>query len=70
MYVCHCRAVNDRTVRAAADAGALTVDDLMRSCGAGTDCGGCHSVLQELLATSTATTTAGSTDHRVPELVG
>ena len=33
MYVCHCRAVNDRTVRAAADAGVLTVDDLMQTCG-------------------------------------
>ena len=67
MYVCHCRAVNDRTVRAAADAGALTVDDLVQSCGAGGDCGGCHAVLEELLATSDAT---GSTDRRIPELVG
>jgi bacterioferritin-associated ferredoxin len=63
MYVCHCRAVNDRTVRAAADAGALTIDDLVQSCGAGGDCGGCHAMLEELLATS-------SSDRRIPELVG
>ena len=66
MYVCHCRAVNDRTVRAAADAGAVTVDDLMRACGAGTDCGGCHGVLEELLAS----TSGVSRVPRVPELVG
>jgi len=66
MYVCHCRAVNDRTIRAAADAGALTVDDLMQTCGAGGDCGGCHTVLEELLAAGRAR----SSDSRVPELVG
>ena len=55
MYVCHCRAVNDRTVHAAADAGTLTVDDLMQETyGAGGDCGGCHTTLEELLAVGAA----------------
>jgi bacterioferritin-associated ferredoxin len=67
MYVCHCRAVNDRTVLAAAAQGAVTVDDLTRACGAGGDCGGCHAVLDELLAA--AGRTAGGAG-RVPELVG
>ena len=66
MYVCHCRAINDRTVRAAAAAGALTVDDLMQTCGANGDCGGCHTVLEELLAAGRAS----ACDNRVPELVG
>jgi bacterioferritin-associated ferredoxin len=64
MYVCHCGAVNDRTVRAAADAGALTVDDLTRACGAGGDCGGCHATLEELLDL------CATANGRVPELVG
>lgn len=66
MYVCHCRAVNDRTVRAAADAGAQTIDELTELCGAGGDCGGCHLLLEELLAAGTSLATGA----RVPELVG
>jgi bacterioferritin-associated ferredoxin len=49
MFVCHCRAVSDRVVRAAVEAGDRTIEELGRSCGAGTDCGGCHEVLEELL---------------------
>ena len=49
MFVCHCRAVSDRVVRAAVEAGDRTIEELGRSCGAGTDCGGCHEVLAELL---------------------
>ena len=67
MYVCHCRAVNDRTILAAAAEGALTVDDLTRACGAGSDCGGCHAILEELLA---ACDRARHDAPRVVELVG
>ena len=49
MYVCHCRAVSDRVVKAAVAAGDRTVEDLAVSCGAGTDCGGCHLALAKLL---------------------
>ena len=49
MYVCHCRAVSDRVIRAAVEAGDRTIEELGRSCGAGTDCGGCHELLAELL---------------------
>ena len=56
MYVCHCRAVSDRAIKAAVDAGDRTVEDLATSCGAGTDCGGCHEALAELL---------GCTDRRL-----
>ena len=58
MYVCHCRAVSDSAVRAAAAAGVRTVDDLGESCGAGTDCGGCHPLLEELLAGADLATAA------------
>ena len=67
MYVCHCRAVNDRTILAAAADGALTVDDLTRACGAGGDCGGCHAFLQELLD---ACDRARARAPQVVELVG
>lgn len=49
MYVCSCRGVTDRTIRAAIVGGATTVDEIGRRCGAGTRCGGCWPVLDELL---------------------
>jgi len=50
MMVCSCKAVSDRTVRAAIAAGAATVDDVTSRCRAGGGCGGCHSLLEQLLA--------------------
>lgn len=50
MIVCHCRAVNDRTVRSAIHAGADDVDEVARVCGAGGDCGGCVLRIERLLA--------------------
>jgi bacterioferritin-associated ferredoxin len=41
--------VSDGVVRAAVEAGDRTVEELGRTCGAGTDCGGCHGLLAELL---------------------
>ena len=49
VYVCHCRAVNDRAVQAAVENGARSIEELGRTCGAGTDCGSCHSTLARLL---------------------
>jgi bacterioferritin-associated ferredoxin len=50
MVVCSCRAVTDRTVRAAICAGADSVDQLASLCTAGSRCGGCWPELQRLLA--------------------
>jgi bacterioferritin-associated ferredoxin len=50
MYVCLCEGVTDRTIRKAIRRGATTLDELGRSCGAGTGCGGCWETLQELIA--------------------
>jgi bacterioferritin-associated ferredoxin len=50
MIVCHCRAVSDRAITAQVLAGADSVDQLAKSCGAGDDCGGCHRRLERLLA--------------------
>ncbi|MGH9269481.1 MAG: (2Fe-2S)-binding protein [Acidimicrobiales bacterium] len=50
MYICHCLAVTDRSIRAAIEAGAGDVDEIGEGCGAGTGCGGCHLALRQLLA--------------------
>ena len=50
MFVCHCRAVTDGAIRACIQGGACSVKELGERCGAGTRCGGCHSVLFQLLA--------------------
>jgi bacterioferritin-associated ferredoxin len=49
MYVCVCRAVTDREVKAAIEAGADTVAAVTRVCCAGDDCGACHGVIRELI---------------------
>jgi bacterioferritin-associated ferredoxin len=50
MYVCHCRVVSDRSVRAAISQGAGDVDAVMDVCGLGDGCGGCLPAVEELLA--------------------
>ena len=49
MFVCSCRAVTDRTIRAAIASGARSIDDIAARCGAGERCGGCWPALAELL---------------------
>jgi bacterioferritin-associated ferredoxin len=50
MYVCHCNAVSDRTVDAAIASGASTLSEITARCSAGGGCGGCHDLLEALLA--------------------
>ena len=52
MYICHCRGVTDREIRAAIDDGASTIADLSRMCDAGGRCRGCWPALTELLSQS------------------
>lgn len=49
MLICHCRAVNEATIRATILAGARQPEELARRCGAGERCGGCLPALLELL---------------------
>jgi bacterioferritin-associated ferredoxin len=49
MIVCHCRAVSDREVVAAAESGAREFDDVAAACGAGSECRGCHDRIASLL---------------------
>jgi len=50
MYVCHCRAVTDRHICEAIEAGACDSETVSRRCGAGGACGGCIPAVQALLA--------------------
>jgi bacterioferritin-associated ferredoxin len=50
MIVCICRRVSDRTIRSSIDAGASSVEEVGRSCRAGTGCGACHETIREMLA--------------------
>jgi bacterioferritin-associated ferredoxin len=50
MYVCICRAVTDRDVCKAIEAGARTVQDVTRACRAGGDCGACRGHIEDMIA--------------------
>lgn len=49
MILCSCRAVSERTIRAAIDAGASSPEEIASMCGAGSRCRGCWPALRELL---------------------
>lgn len=49
MYVCLCRGVSDRKVRHAIARGARSVEEIGEACGAGTRCGGCWPMLDDML---------------------
>jgi len=53
MILCVCRGVSEREVDETIGCGAATVDDVVRRCGAGGDCGTCHDEIRQLLRTST-----------------
>ena len=58
VIVCHCEAVNDKTVRAAVLSGANDVAAVSERCGAGLNCGGCHRMLERLVREHIAPVTA------------
>jgi len=50
VVVCHCEAINDRTIRHAVRGGACTRKAVALACGAGRTCGGCVPVVDEIIA--------------------
>lgn len=50
MIVCLCKAVSDRAIRTARDAGASTLEAVRVATGAGSGCGCCHGVVERILA--------------------
>jgi bacterioferritin-associated ferredoxin len=49
VYVCLCRGVSDRKIRAAIEAGATDVGAIGTRTGAGTVCRDCHPAIEEML---------------------
>lgn len=49
MIVCLCLGVSERHIEATVAAGATTVGEVSRACGAATDCGACHHLVAALL---------------------
>ena len=49
MYVCVCRAVTDRQIRDAAQAGVCTLKELRRVLGVTSECGQCAQIARECL---------------------
>ncbi|MGH9036578.1 MAG: (2Fe-2S)-binding protein [Acidimicrobiia bacterium] len=50
MWICLCKGVNDRQIRAAINAGARTHEEISARCRAATGCGGCLPEVCRLLA--------------------
>lgn len=51
MIVCSCRAVSDRELRTAAEAG-RTLGEIVRVTGVGTDCGCCADTVERIVVTA------------------
>lgn len=49
MIVCHCHGVTDREIRAIVHNGARTCADVADACSAGAGCGGCESLVAEIV---------------------
>lgn len=49
MIVCHCHGVTDREIRASVKDGARTCADVADVCGASSGCGGCESLVEEIV---------------------
>ncbi len=49
VIVCHCFGVSDRRIHAEAGLGASDLDDITARCGAGSDCGGCADLIEDIL---------------------
>lgn len=49
MFICSCKAVTDRTIAATLAAGAQCPEDVARMCEAGSKCGGCVPVIEQML---------------------
>jgi bacterioferritin-associated ferredoxin len=60
--------VSDRKVREVLAKGATTRFQVMRACRAGSRCGGCHPVIEELIARHAAATHAACAPVASPEL--
>jgi len=66
VIVCHCHAVSDRTIRACARQGACSLEEVGDATGAGTCCGGCHSVIEDIVRECTVDGPGAAATRRLP----
>jgi bacterioferritin-associated ferredoxin len=50
LLICSCKWLTYNEIQSVVDAGAQTVADIQRQCGAGTECGGCLDVLRRMVS--------------------
>lgn len=50
LIICNCFKVSDREIRLTIDLGAHDVDAVGVACGAGWGCGGCHEMIEHMIA--------------------
>ena len=49
MFVCVCLAVTESEIAAAIESGAKTREDVTHACLAGSDCGACHGMIEQMI---------------------
>ena len=67
MIVCSCHAIPCSRIRSIIREGAQTVDAVGAACGAGTDCGSCRDLIDELI--EEAAPSEGRSRSRLPMLM-
>ena len=68
MIVCQCNAVSDRTIQRSIDAGASTVGEVTRQCGAGLYCAPCRAEIRAMI--QGAKVCSNQTCGAAPEIQG
>jgi len=59
VLICHCFGVNETRIRELARGGRASLLQVLRSCRAGADCGGCHPAIRQILAAERERCAAG-----------
>lgn len=65
MLVCHCYAISDRRIRAAVREGARTCREIQRRCFAGSGCGTCRKVVQEIIRSEVGSLEQATSEREV-----
>ncbi len=60
MIVCQCKGTTDAVVRRAVRAGASTIGEVGAMCLAGTECGGCHETIAQIILSERLSMTSSS----------
>jgi bacterioferritin-associated ferredoxin len=64
MIVCLCKGVSCGAIRRAIADGHTSVDAIGSACGAGTDCGGCHGAIEDIVEEHVGPGVAAASESR------